>query len=79
MSRRRLVGDVAFGLALIGIGLMIMANEFAFVGLWQFEQAARIGILVSTFALLLATIRYHWIDLKVTKIGIDMTHILNGF
>ena len=65
MDKRRLFGDIALGLALFGIALMVAANEFAFAQLPLPEQIARIGILASTMALLLATGRYHWIDLKV--------------
>jgi hypothetical protein len=66
MGRRRLLGDMALGLAVAGICLMVLANEFAFARLDRpWVEAARLGILGCTVALLVATLRYHWLDLRV--------------
>jgi hypothetical protein len=64
MGNRRFVGDFALILALVGIGTMILANEFAFASMPKMEQLLRIGILACTFALILSILRYHWIELK---------------
>ena len=65
IDQRRLAGDLALGLALIGISLMIIAHECSNVDLQILEKAAKIGVVISTFALLLATLNYHWTGIKV--------------
>nr|CAD2187486.1 unnamed protein product [Meloidogyne enterolobii] len=68
MGQRRLAGDLALGLALIGISLMIIAHECANLNFKIFEKTAKIGLIISTFALLLATLNFHWIDIKADKL-----------
>uniref|UniRef100_A0A914NG17 Uncharacterized protein n=1 Tax=Meloidogyne incognita TaxID=6306 RepID=A0A914NG17_MELIC len=68
MGQRRFAGDLALGLALIGISLMIIAHECANLNFKICEKTAKIGLIISTFALLLATLNFHWIDIKADKL-----------
>ncbi|KAF7632453.1 CaMBD domain-containing protein [Meloidogyne graminicola] len=64
INQRRIASDLAFGLSLIGIILMIIVHESSNNNFKIIEKISKINLIISTLALLLATINYHLKDLK---------------
>ncbi|XP_052817839.1 small conductance calcium-activated potassium channel protein 2-like isoform X4 [Mya arenaria] len=72
INRRRMIVNVEFAMAMLGIMLMLLETEFFIRGVFTKSDAGSIilktGISISTFALLVAIMFYH-----ITGIQIQMT------